>query len=69
MTEYEYEVKFYGSQWLSSVLVYHELDDDTQENREQIIGWFESVADQLGLTITEYHEAIITKTGELGAGK
>jgi len=67
MTEYEYEVKFYGSQWVVKVLVYHELTDDTQENRERIINWAEAVADQTGLTMTDYHEAVIMKTGELSA--
>lgn len=68
MNEYEYEVTFYGSQWNATVIVYHELDsEEGEEEREMIQGWAEGVADQLGLSLAEFHEVKITKTGELNA--
>jgi len=63
MKEYEYEVKFYGSQWVINVLCYHEKD--SEEAEVQIIGWAIAVADQNGLTIPDYYSVSVTKTGEL----
>ena len=68
MSEYEYEVTFYGSQWRATVIVYHELDNEVGEDeRDRIQGWAEGVADQLGLGLGDFHEVIIKKTGELSA--
>ena len=69
MPEYEYEVTFRGSQWTATVLIYHELDNETKEDQEAngdaIQSWAESVADQHGLVIGDYHEVSIVKTGVL----
>ena len=51
MIEYEYEVKFYGSQWVINVLCYHEQDSEIGDT--EIINWAIAVADQNGLTIPE----------------
>lgn len=68
MNEYEYEVTFYGTQWRASVIVYHELDSEAgQEERERIIGWAEGVADQIGLSLGDFHEVKVEKTGVLSA--
>jgi hypothetical protein len=63
MKEYEYEVKFYGSQWVINILCYHE--QDSEQGDEKIISWALAVADQNGLTIPDYDSATVTKTGEL----
>ena len=68
MNEYEYEVTFYGSQWRATVIVFHELDSEAgEEEREMIQGWAEGVADQLGLSLADFREVKIEKTGELNA--
>lgn len=64
MKEYEYEVKFYGSQWVINILCYHEQDNEVGDS--QIIAWAIAVADQNGLTIPDYDYVEATKTGELG---
>lgn len=63
MNEYEYEVKFYGSQWSINVLCYHENDSEMGDT--EIINWAIGVADQNGLTIPEYDSVSVLKTGEL----
>lgn len=63
MSEYEYEVKFYGSQWVINILCYHEQDSEIGDS--EIIAWALGVADQNGLTIPEYESITVTKTGEL----
>lgn len=63
MSEYEYEVKFYGSQWIINILCYHEQDSEIGDS--EIIAWALGVADQNGLTIPEYESITVTKTGEL----
>lgn len=63
MSEYEYEVKFYGSQWVINILCYHEQDNEMGDNK--IIQWALSVADQNGLIIPEYESVSVTKKGEL----
>lgn len=66
MKEYEYEVTFYGSQWRATVTVFHELDNEEgEEEREMIQGWAEGVADQLGLSLGDFHEVKIEKIGEI----
>jgi hypothetical protein len=66
MSEYEYEVTFYGSQWKASVIVYHEVDSEKGSvERGTITLWAEGVADQLGLTLADYHEVKVEKLGEL----
>lgn len=66
MSEYEYEVTFYGSQWRASVIVYHEEDSDRGSvERGKITLWAEGVADQLGLSLGDFHEVKIEKTGVL----
>ncbi len=66
MSEHEYEVTFYGSQWRATVIVFHELDNEQgEEEREMIQGWAEGVADQLGLGLGDFHEVKIEKTGVL----
>ena len=64
MNEYEYEVKFYGSQWVISILCYHEQDSEMGDRA--IINWALAVADQNGLTIPEYDDVSVTKMAELG---
>jgi hypothetical protein len=64
MKEYEYEVKFYGSQWVINILCYHEQDSEVGDS--EIIVWAVAVADQNGLTIPDYESVSVTKTGELG---
>ena len=61
--EYEYEVKFYGSQWIIFVLCYHEQDNEIGDT--EIINWALIVADQNGLTIPDYDSVTVTKTGEV----
>ena len=63
MSEYEYEVKFYGGQWIINILCYHEQDSEIGDS--EIIAWALGVADQNGLTIPEYESITVTKTGEL----
>jgi hypothetical protein len=63
MSEYEYEVKFYGSQWIINILCYHEQDSEVGDS--QIIAWAIGVADQNGLSIPEYESVTVTKMGEL----
>lgn len=63
MKEFEYEVKFYGSQWVINVLCYHE--QDSEQGEADIIRWAKAVADQDGLTIPDYHSVSVLKTGEL----
>lgn len=68
MSQFEYEVTFRGSQWNATVICYHEAD--TQEGKDEeasdtVQAWAESVADQTGLTISDYSEVSIVKTGEL----
>lgn len=68
MSEYEYEVTFTGSQWIVTVLVYHEQDTEEGKNEEAsdaIQAWAEAVASNNGLSINDYHEVSIVKTGEL----
>ena len=68
MSEYEYEVTFKGSQWTATVLVYHEADTQDGKDSEAsdtIQAWAETVADNNGLGISDYHEVSIVKTGEL----
>lgn len=63
MSEYEYEVKFYGSQWVINILCYHEQDSEIGDTK--IIQWAQAVADQNGLVIPDYDSVSVTKTGEL----
>jgi hypothetical protein len=63
MSEYEYEVRFYGSQWVINILCYHEQDSEVGDSK--IINWAVGVADQNGLTIPEYESVTVTKVGEL----
>jgi hypothetical protein len=63
VSEYEYEVKFFGSQWTINVLCYHENDSEMGDS--EIISWAIAVADQNGLTISEYDSVSVLKTGEL----
>lgn len=63
MNEYEYEVKFYGNQWVINILCYHEQDNEMGDT--EIINWAIGVADQNGLTIPDYNSVSITKTGVL----
>ena len=63
MSEYEYEVKFYGSQWVVNVLCYHENDSEIGDT--EIINWAISVADHNGLTIPDYDSVLVLKTGEI----
>lgn len=64
--EYEYEVTFRGSQWTVITLCYHEADSEgTEADRDLIQNWAEAVADQNGLSLNDYHEVSILKTGVL----
>lgn len=64
--EYEYEVIFRGSQWTATVIIYHEADsEETEQDRDAIQSWAETVASDKGLQINEYDEVSILKTGEL----
>jgi len=63
MIEYEYEVKFYGSQWVITILCYHEHDNETGD--APIIDWALTVADHNGLTIPFYESVSVEKTGVL----
>lgn len=63
MKEFEYEVKFYGNQWVINILCYHEQDNE--QGDAEIIRWAKAVADQDGLVIPDYHEVSIQKTGEI----
>ena len=66
MTEYEYEVTFYGKQWVATVLCFNELDSEaSEENQRLIIDWADSMAHECNLDIGEYHEVKVVKTGEL----
>ena len=64
MEEYEYEVKFYGSQWIINVLCYHEQDNEKGD--DLIISWAHAVADQNGLIIPDYDSVSVEKTAVLG---
>jgi hypothetical protein len=64
MEEYEYEVKFYGSQWIVTVLCYHEQDNEKGD--VPIIQWAHAVADQNGLIIPDYDSVSVEKTAVLG---
>ena len=66
MSEYEYEVTFFGEQWRATVLCYHEHDFDSGPDIDKRIeGWALLVADQTGLNIQDYREVRIEKTGAL----
>ena len=65
MKEYEYEVKFYGEHWVTNIIIYHELEDNTPKNHQTLVNWAETVADHNGLTMSNYCDVILTKTGEL----
>ena len=63
MSEFEYEVTFYGSQWRLVTLCYHE--HDSEQGDLPIIDWAYTVADQNGITMDGYESVSVLKTGEL----
>jgi len=67
--EYEYEVTFRGAQWNATVIVYHEADTKDgrdEEASDKVEAWAVTCADQNGLSVNDYDEVSIVKTGEIG---